>query len=79
MASSGADIVSIASALGDTIETVSKTYLHKIDKAEKEAVEKCECFVEKLKAELTQLDTYKKTAPKQPKSIFRRRILLNNK
>jgi integrase len=50
MASSGADVVSIAAKLGDTVETVSKTYLHSIDKVEKEATDKFEDFVKKLRA-----------------------------
>lgn len=49
MASSGADVVSIATALGDTVETVSKTYLHSIDMVEKEATEKFEDFVNRLR------------------------------
>lgn len=51
MASSGADVVSIAAKLGDTVKTVSNTYLHSIDKAEKEATYKYEDFVKKLRAE----------------------------
>ena len=49
MASSGADLVSIATKLGDTVETVSKTYLHSIDKVQKEATDKYEKFVNKLR------------------------------
>ena len=49
MASSGADVVSIAAKLGDTVETVSRTYLHSIDKVQKEATDKYTKFVNKLR------------------------------
>lgn len=43
----GANVVSIAKRLGDTVETISNTYLHSIEKVDKEAVEKLDLYIEK--------------------------------
>lgn len=45
MINSGVNVVVVARRLGDTVETVSDTYLHSIEKVEKESVEKLESFV----------------------------------
>lgn len=45
MIKSGVNVVVVARRLGDTVETVSDTYLHSIEKIEKESVEKLENFV----------------------------------
>jgi hypothetical protein len=44
-ANSGADLMSMATRLGDTVQVVDKTYLHSITKAEKESVKKLENFM----------------------------------
>lgn len=43
----GANVVSIAKRLGDTVETVSNTYLHSIEKVDKETVEKLDLYIKK--------------------------------
>lgn len=42
---SGIDIVTVAARLGDTVETVSSTYLHSIKAVEKEATQKLEKYM----------------------------------
>lgn len=46
MINSGVNIVVVAKRLGDTIETVSETYLHSIEKIEKESVNQLQNFIE---------------------------------
>jgi len=45
MINSGVNIVVVAKRLGDTIETVSNTYLHSIEKVEKESVNQLQNFI----------------------------------
>lgn len=45
MINSGVNIVVVAKRLGDTIETISDTYLHSIEKVEKESVEQLQSFI----------------------------------
>lgn len=45
MINSGVNIVVVAKRLGDTIETVSDTYLHSIEKVEKESVNQLQDFI----------------------------------
>lgn len=45
MINSGVNIVIVAKRLGDTIETVSDTYLHSIEKIEKESVHQLQSFI----------------------------------
>lgn len=45
MINSGVNIVVVAKRLGDTIETVSDTYLHSIEKVEKESVNQLQNFI----------------------------------
>lgn len=47
MINSGVNIVVVAKRLGDTIDTVSNTYLHSIEKIEKESVHQLQTFIEK--------------------------------
>lgn len=47
---SGVNIVSVSKRLRDTINTVTKIYLHSIEKIDKESVETLENFIEKVKA-----------------------------
>ena len=42
---SGVNIVVVAKRLGDTIETISDTYLHSIEKVEKESVDQLQNFI----------------------------------
>ena len=46
MINSGVNIVVVAKRLGDTIETVSDTYLHSIEKIEKESVNQLQNFID---------------------------------
>lgn len=46
MINSGVNIVVVAKRLGDTIETVSETYLHSIEKIEKKSVNQLQHFIE---------------------------------
>lgn len=46
---SGVNIVVIAKRLGDTVETVSNTYVHSIKKVEKESVKQLDIFIRNLK------------------------------
>lgn len=45
MINSGVNIVVVAKRLGDTIETVSETYLHSIEKVEKDSVNQLQDFI----------------------------------
>ncbi len=45
MINAGVNIVVVAKRLGDTIETVSETYLHSIEKVEKKSVSQLETFI----------------------------------
>ncbi|MDD4089676.1 MAG: tyrosine-type recombinase/integrase, partial [Tissierellia bacterium] len=45
MINSGVNIVVVAKRLGDTIETISDTYLHSIEKVEKESVNQLQEFI----------------------------------
>ncbi len=47
LVNNGVNVVSIAKRLGDTVDTISNTYLHSIDKIDKEAVEKLDLYIEK--------------------------------
>ena len=50
MINSGVNVVVVAKRLGDTVETVSDTYLHSIEKIEKESVEQLESFVYNIRS-----------------------------
>lgn len=50
LVSSGADLTSIASRMGDTVEVIANTYLHTLDEAEKISINKLENFVNNIKA-----------------------------
>lgn len=45
MINSGVNIIVVAKRLGDTIETISDTYLHSIEKIEKESVNQLQDFI----------------------------------
>jgi len=47
---SGVNIVSVSKRIGDTIDTVTKIYLHSIEKIDKESVENLENFIDNIKA-----------------------------
>lgn len=49
LASSGADLTSIANRMGDTVEVIANTYLHPLDKAEKTSVANLDNFVKNIR------------------------------
>lgn len=49
LVNSGADLMSIAKRLGDTVQVIDKTYLHSMDRAEKESASKIENFIDSIK------------------------------
>ncbi len=50
LASSGADLTSMANRMGDTVQIVASTYLHTLDKAEKASVTNLSNFVKDIRA-----------------------------
>ncbi|MDD4729864.1 MAG: hypothetical protein PHN55_14085 [Dysgonamonadaceae bacterium] len=49
MINSGVNVVIVSKRLGDTIKTVSGTYLHSIEKLEKESVAQLEGFLDNIR------------------------------